>query len=144
MAEAAEYTPRLKKFYEETVRPALVKEFGYKNPMQVPRIDKIVLNMGVGEAVADSKKVNSALGDLGKIAGQKAAVTKSRKSIATFKLRAGTSGRRLATRAASSPRRRRFTCRTSRSPTMTASRRGSGSASTRTAARCASPSARET
>ena len=89
MAEAAEYTPRLKKFYEETVRPALVKEFGYKNPMQVPRIDKIVLNMGVGEAVADSKKVNSALGDLGKIAGQKAAVTKSRKSIATFKLRAG-------------------------------------------------------
>ena len=89
MAEAAAYSPRLKKFYEETVRPALVKEFGYKNPMQVPRIDKIVLNMGVGEAVADSKKVNSALGDLGKIAGQKAAVTKSRKSIATFKLRAG-------------------------------------------------------
>ena len=89
MAEAAEYTPRLKKFYEETVRPALVKEFGYKNPMQVPRIDKIVLNMGVGEAVADSKKVNSALGDLGKIAGQKAAVTKSRKSIATYKLRSG-------------------------------------------------------
>jgi large subunit ribosomal protein L5 len=89
MAEAAAYTPRLRKLYEETVRPALVKEFGYKNPMQVPRIDKIVLNMGVGEAVADSKKVTSALGDLGKIAGQKAAVTKSRKSIATFKLREG-------------------------------------------------------
>src|SRR5258707_6027270 len=89
MAEAAEYTARLKKHYEETVRPALVKEFGYKNPMQVPRIDKIVLNMGVGEAVADSKKVTSALGDLGKIAGQKAAVTKSRKSIATYKLREG-------------------------------------------------------
>ncbi len=89
MAEAATYTPRLKKHYEETVRPALVKEFGYKNPMQVPRIDKIVLNMGVGEAVADSKKVTSALGDLGKIAGQKAAVTKSRKSIATYKLREG-------------------------------------------------------
>src|SRR5260221_9882965 len=89
MAEAAEYTARLKKHYEETVRPALVKEFGYKNPMQVPRIDKIVLNMGIGEAVADSKKVTSALGDLGKIAGQKAAVTKSRKSIATYKLREG-------------------------------------------------------
>jgi len=89
MADAAEYTPRLKKHYEETVRPALVKEFGYKNPMQVPRIDKIVLNMGIGEAVADSKKVTSALGDLGKIAGQKAAVTKSRKSIATYKLREG-------------------------------------------------------
>ena len=89
MAEAAAYAPRLKKHYEETVRPALVKEFGYKNPMEVPRIDKIVLNMGVGEAVADSKKVTSALGDLTKIAGQKAAVTKSRKSIATFKLREG-------------------------------------------------------
>jgi len=89
MAEAAEYTPRLRTHYEETVRPALVKEFGYKNPMQVPRIDKIVLNMGIGEAVADSKKVTSALGDLGKIAGQKAAVTKSRKSIATYKLREG-------------------------------------------------------
>jgi large subunit ribosomal protein L5 len=89
MAEAEDYTPRLKKHYEETVRPALVKEFGYKNPMQVPRIDKIVLNMGIGEAVADSKKVTSALGDLGKIAGQKAAVTKSRKSIATYKLREG-------------------------------------------------------
>jgi len=88
MAEA-EYTPRLKQHYEETVRPALVKEFGYKNPMQVPRIDKIVLNMGIGEAVADSKKVTSALGDLGKIAGQKAAVTKSRMSIATYKLREG-------------------------------------------------------
>jgi large subunit ribosomal protein L5 len=88
MAEA-EYTPRLKKHYEETVRPALVEAFGYKNAMQVPRIDKIVLNMGIGEAVADSKKVTSALGDLGKIAGQKAAVTKSRKSIATYKLREG-------------------------------------------------------
>src|SRR5579871_844870 len=85
----AEYTPRLQKHYQEKVRPALVKEFGYKNAMEVPRIDKIVLNMGIGEAVADSKKVTSALGDLGKIAGQKAAVTKSRKSIATYKLREG-------------------------------------------------------
>jgi large subunit ribosomal protein L5 len=81
------YEPRLKKHYRDTVRPELVKQFGYKNDMEVPRIDKIVLNMGVGEAVNDSKKVTSALGDLAKIAGQKPAVTKSRKSIATFKLR---------------------------------------------------------
>jgi large subunit ribosomal protein L5 len=86
MAEAT-YEPRLQKYYRETVRPALVQEFGYTNDLEVPRIEKIVLNMGVGEAVADSKKVNSALGDLAKIAGQKPAVTKSRKSIATFKLR---------------------------------------------------------
>ncbi|MBN8997598.1 MAG: 50S ribosomal protein L5 [Rhizobiales bacterium] len=86
MAEAA-YEPRLKKFYDETVRPALVKEFNYENPMQVPRIDKIVLNMGVGEAVNDTKKVTTALGDLAKIAGQKPAVTRARKSIATFKVR---------------------------------------------------------
>src|SRR5262245_60594581 len=89
MAEAEAYTPRLKQHYDEAVRPALIKEFGYKNPMEVPRIDKIVVNMGIGEAVADSKKVTSALADLSKIAGQKAAVTKSRKSIATYKLREG-------------------------------------------------------
>jgi len=88
MAEA-QYEPRLKKQYRETIAPALIKEFGYKNVMEVPRIDKIVVNMGVGEAVADSKKVQSALGDLAKIAGQKPAVTKARKSIATFKLREG-------------------------------------------------------
>src|SRR3954453_4307739 len=81
------YEPRLKAYYRETVRPALVSEFGYKNPMQVPRVDKIVLNMGVGEATADSKKVTAALADLARIAGQKPAVTRSRKSIATFKLR---------------------------------------------------------
>jgi large subunit ribosomal protein L5 len=86
MAEGA-YEPRLKKFYDETVRPALVKQFNYENPMQVPRIDKIVLNMGVGEAVNDTKKVQTALGDLAKIAGQKPAVTRARKSIATFKVR---------------------------------------------------------
>jgi large subunit ribosomal protein L5 len=86
MAEAA-YEPRLQKYYNDTVRPALVKEFAYKNAMEVPKIEKIVLNMGVGEAVADSKKVQSALGDLALIAGQKPAVTRSRKSIATFKLR---------------------------------------------------------
>ncbi|MBN9022888.1 MAG: 50S ribosomal protein L5 [Rhizobiales bacterium] len=88
MAEA-QYEPRLKKQYRETIAPALVEEFGYKNALEVPKIDKIVLNMGVGEAVADSKKVQSALGDLAKIAGQKPAVTRSRKSIATFKLREG-------------------------------------------------------
>jgi large subunit ribosomal protein L5 len=88
MAEAR-YEPRLKKHYEETVKPALVQEFGYKNPLEVPRIEKIVVNMGVGEAVADSKKIQTALSDLGLIAGQKPAVTKSRKSIATFKLREG-------------------------------------------------------
>jgi large subunit ribosomal protein L5 len=86
MAETA-YEPRLKRLYEDKVRPALVEEFGYKNPLQVPRVEKVVLNMGVGEAVADSKKVTLALADLAQIAGQKPMVTKSRKSIATFKLR---------------------------------------------------------
>ena len=88
MAEAA-YEPRLKSYYRETVRPALAAEFGYKNPMEIPRVDKIVVNMGVGEAVADSKKLTSALADLAQIAGQKPAVTRSRKSIATYKLREG-------------------------------------------------------
>jgi large subunit ribosomal protein L5 len=88
MAEA-QYEPRLKKQYRETIAPAMIEEFGYKNALEVPRIDKIVLNMGVGEAVADSKKIQSALGDLALIAGQKPAVTKSRKSIATYKLREG-------------------------------------------------------
>ena len=86
MAET-NYEPRLKATYRDAIRPAMVKEFGYKNAMEVPRLDKIVLNMGVGEAVNDSKKVTSALADLALIAGQKPGVTKSRKSIATFKLR---------------------------------------------------------
>jgi large subunit ribosomal protein L5 len=88
MAEAA-YEPRLKKHYRDVVRTALTEEFGYKNPFEVPRVDKIVLNMGIGEATTDSKKVTSALADLALIAGQKPAVTHSRKSIATFKLREG-------------------------------------------------------
>jgi len=88
MAETA-HEPRLKQVYRDTVRPTLIERFGYKNPMEVPRVDKIVLNMGVGEGVADSKKVTSALSDLALIAGQKPAVTKARKSIATFKLRDG-------------------------------------------------------
>lgn len=88
MADAP-YVPRLKARYETEIRPQLTKEFGYKNPMEVPRVEKIVVNMGVGEAVADSKKVQSALGDLAKIAGQKPAVSRARKSVATFKLREG-------------------------------------------------------
>lgn len=86
MADTA-YEPRLKAEYREKIRPALVEEFGYKNAMEVPRVDKVVLNMGIGEGVADSKKVTTALADLAMIAGQKPAVTKSRTSIATFKLR---------------------------------------------------------
>jgi large subunit ribosomal protein L5 len=88
MAEAA-YEPRLQKQYREVVTPDLIKQFSYSSPMQVPRLDKIVLNMGIGEAVADSKKVAAALGDLAKIAGQKPAVSRARTSIATFKLREG-------------------------------------------------------
>ena len=88
MAETA-YEPRFMAEYRDKVRPALVSEFGYKNAMEVPRVDKVVLNMGVGEAIADSKKVTTALADLALIAGQRPAVTKSRLSIATFKLREG-------------------------------------------------------
>ena len=83
------YIPRLKQHYDEVLKNALVKQFGYQNTMQVPRLDKVVLNMGVGEGVSDSKKVNAAAADLGLIAGQKPVITKARKSIATFKLREG-------------------------------------------------------
>jgi large subunit ribosomal protein L5 len=79
--------PRLRAHYDTTLRPALQKQFGYANAMQVPRLTKIVVNMGVGEAVADSKKIQNAVGDMTAIAGQKPVVTKSRKSIANFKLR---------------------------------------------------------
>ena len=88
MADAV-YIPRLKRTYDETIRQALTEQFGYKNQMEVPVLDKIVLNMGVGETVADGKKINSAVGDLTLIAGQKPVVTKARLSIATFKLREG-------------------------------------------------------
>ena len=81
--------PRLKVHYEQNVVPALMKQFGYKTKMQVPRIRKITLNMGVGEAVADKKVLENAQADLQKIAGQKPVVTKSRKSIAAFKIRTG-------------------------------------------------------
>jgi large subunit ribosomal protein L5 len=79
--------PRLKDVYNAVVRQKLTEQFGYKNPMQVPTIDKIVINMGIGEAVADRKKVESAAGDLALIAGQKPVITKSRKAISTYKLR---------------------------------------------------------
>ncbi|WCL55787.1 50S ribosomal protein L5 [Gimibacter soli] len=79
--------PRLRKQYEDTVRASLVEQFGYKNPMQVPKLDKIVINVGVGEAVQDKKKVEKVAEEIGLIAGQKPVITKARKSIAGFKLR---------------------------------------------------------
>ena len=83
------YVPRFKKRYADVVRPALMKEFGYKNAMQVPKIEKIVLNIGAGEAASDQKKIQSALNDLTNIAGQKAVLTRAKKAIATFKIRNG-------------------------------------------------------
>jgi large subunit ribosomal protein L5 len=87
MLDETTYVPRLKTYYHDVVRAKLIEEFGYKNPMQVPRLDKIVLNMGVGEATGDSKKIKSAHDDLMKIAGQKPVITKAKKSIAGFKVR---------------------------------------------------------
>jgi len=87
MLDTATYTPRLKSAYAQTIRAALKQEFGYKNDMQIPKLEKIVLNMGIGEAVSDSKKIKSAHDDLMKIAGQKPVITKAKKSIAGFKLR---------------------------------------------------------
>ena len=78
---------RLQEFYRDKVVPNLIKKFGYKSSMEVPRITKITLNMGVSEAVADKKVMDNAVGDLTKIAGQKPVVTKSRKAIANFKIR---------------------------------------------------------
>jgi large subunit ribosomal protein L5 len=85
----ADYRPRLKSHYEAVVREALKKEFGYGNVMQIPRIEKIVINMGVGDAVNDRKKVDSAAKELSLIAGQRAVVTRARKAIATYKVREG-------------------------------------------------------
>jgi large subunit ribosomal protein L5 len=79
--------PRLKGVYDSTIRAKLTEQFGYTNPMQVPTLDKIVINMGIGEAVADRKKVESAAGDLALISGQRPVITKSRKAISTYKLR---------------------------------------------------------
>ena len=86
-APPKDYVARLKAVYEKEIVPKLVKEFGYKNALQVPKIDKIVLNMGVGEAVNDTKKVTAAAADLALIAGQKPIVTRARKAISTFKVR---------------------------------------------------------
>ena len=80
---------RLQEHYEQVVRPALQEQFGYANPMQVPRLEKVVLNMGVGEAVGDSKKIDAATRDMTLIAGQKPIVIRARKSVAQFKLREG-------------------------------------------------------
>jgi len=87
MLDTTTYTPRLKALYRSKIRAALKQEFGYRNDMQIPRLDKIVLNMGVGEAVKDTKKVKTAQEELTAIAGQKAVITKARKSIATFRVR---------------------------------------------------------
>jgi large subunit ribosomal protein L5 len=84
-----DYKPRMKTLYESSVRKQLSEKFGYKNAMQIPRIEKIVLNMGVGEAVNDRKKVDNAVRDLARISGQKPVVTRARKSIATYKVREG-------------------------------------------------------
>jgi large subunit ribosomal protein L5 len=86
MAEKA-YIPRLKAQFEQTIRGKLIEQFGYSNSFAVPRLDKVVLNMGVGEGAGDQKKVTAAANDLTQIAGQKAVITKSRKAIANFKLR---------------------------------------------------------
>ena len=80
---------RFKELYDTVIRAALVKRFSYKNPMQVPKLEKIVLNMGVGDAIAESRKIDSAANDLTLIAGQKAVINKAKKSIANFKLREG-------------------------------------------------------
>ena len=87
MANTEVYSARLKAHYEKVVRPALIEQFGYKNPMEVPTLSKIVLNMGVGKATADTKKVTVAAADLAQIAGQKPVITRSRKAISQFKVR---------------------------------------------------------
>lgn len=83
------YTPRMKTLYDDRIVKAMTEKFGYKNPLEVPRIEKIVLNMGVGEATQDKKKVEQAAAEMEAIAGQKPVVTKAKKSIAQFKLREG-------------------------------------------------------
>ena len=86
---ADQYIPRLKRDYDDRIVKAMIEKFGYTNPMAVPRIEKIVLNMGVGEASQDKKKVEQAAGEMELIAGQKPVITKAKKSIAQFKLREG-------------------------------------------------------
>lgn len=83
----ADYAPRLRTHYETTIRAALKEEFGYKNDMMIPRIEKIVINMGIGEAVGDSKKVKAAAEDLALLSGQRPVITRAKQSIAGFKVR---------------------------------------------------------
>ena len=87
MLDQANYTPRLKALFKDQIRAALKEEFGYKNDMQIPKLDKIVLNMGIGEAVKDTKKVKQGAEELSLIAGQKAVITKAKKSVAGFRVR---------------------------------------------------------
>ena len=86
---AEKLNPRMQVLYAETIRPKMVEMFGYKNMMEVPKIDKIVLNMGVGDATQDKKKVDQAAGEMALIAGQKPVICKAKKSVAQFKLREG-------------------------------------------------------
>jgi large subunit ribosomal protein L5 len=88
MAET-QYTPRLKEHYQSAVRQTLIDEFKYANPMSVPKLEKIVVNVGVGEAVGDSKKIDAVCADIAAVSGQKPVVTRARQSIANFKLREG-------------------------------------------------------
>ena len=87
MLDVTNYEPRLKKHYRDVIVPAMREQFGYKNDLEIPRIEKIVLNMGVGESTADSKKATVAAADLAAIAGQKPVITRARKAIAQFKVR---------------------------------------------------------
>ena len=87
LAVPKDYAPRMRKHYDEVVRKKMIEEFGYKNPLEVPVIEKIVINMGVGDAVNDTKKVTTAAGDLALISGQRPVVTRARKAISTFKVR---------------------------------------------------------
>ncbi len=85
----ADYTPRLRTDYKDRIVKAMTDKFGYKNPMQVPRLEKVVINMGVGKAVDDKKRVQKAAAEMEKIAGQKPVITLAKQSIAGFKLREG-------------------------------------------------------
>ena len=89
MLDATDYTPRLRALYDGPIRAALKEEFSYKNDMQIPKLEKIVINIGVGDAVKDTKKVKAAQEDLTRIAGQQAVVTRAKKSIAGFRVREG-------------------------------------------------------
>jgi large subunit ribosomal protein L5 len=86
---AENYVPRLKRDYEERIAPAMIEKFGYKNKFEVPKLEKIVINMGVGEATQDKKRVDTAAAEMQAISGQKPVITKAKKSIAQFKLREG-------------------------------------------------------